>query len=273
MRAYRAYHFTILPSEKTDIASAWLTTFPFESFVEHDNGISAYIPLEEVAAITLSDCIAVPFEGLEISVAIEDIEGQNWNAVWEKNFLPISVDEWTIRASFHKPAQTPKELIIDPQMSFGTGHHATTQLMFSQILKLSFENASVLDVGTGTGVLAIIAKQLGAVSATGIDIEDWCVVNAKDNALKNDISDINFSTDTLHSIDSKFDFMFANINRNVLQEHLPEYVKLLNKNGVLLLSGFHEKDVDVLTNLAHTHGLRYEDKTEKDGWICLKFLH
>lgn len=272
MRAYSAYHFTIVPIEKTEIVSAWLTTFPFESYVEHDNGVTAYIPQDEAQKITLSDCLAIPFDDVTVSATVEEIEGQNWNAVWEAQFQPITVGDWTIRASFHEPAKTAQELIIDPQMSFGTGHHATTQLMLSQILGLACKNAAVLDVGTGTGVLAIMTKKLGATPVLGTDIEDWCVENAQENASKNGVSDISFSMSTLENIDAKFDIILANINRNVLTAHLPEYAKKLNANGVLLLSGFHESDVAVLTDLAQTHGLRFEGKTEKMGWICLKFL-
>lgn len=272
MRAYHAYHFTISPTEKIDIASAWLTTFPFESYVHHDNGVTAYLPVDEEDTIVLADCLAIPFEGIDLSAVVEDIKGQNWNAVWEAQFKPITVSNWTIRASFHPPAKTAHELIIDPQMSFGTGHHATTQLMLSQLVELPCKDATVLDVGTGTGVLAILAKKLGAGVVSGIDIEDWCVENAKENAFKNGVSDISFSMDNLTSFDTKFDILIANINRNVLREHLPEYAKMLAKNGVLLLSGFHQTDVAMLTDLANTHGLFLESKTEKQGWICLKFI-
>jgi len=272
LRAYSAYHFTIFPIEKTEIVSAWLTTFPFESYVEHDNGVTAYIPQDEAQKITLSDCLAIPFDDVTVSATVEEIEGQNWNAVWEAQFQPITVGDWTVRASFHEPTKTPHELIIDPQMSFGTGHHATTQLMLAQVLELPCKNAAVLDVGTGTGVLAILAKKRGATPVMGTDIEDWCVENAQENASKNSILDISFSTNTLDKVDVKFDIILANINRNVLIMHLPEYAKKLNTNGVLLLSGFHEDDAEVLTDLAQTHGLRFEGKTEKMGWICLKFL-
>jgi ribosomal protein L11 methyltransferase len=272
VRAYSAYHFTIFPIEKTEIVSAWLTTFPFESYVEHDNGVTAYIPQDEAQKITLSDCLAIPFDDVTVSGSVEEIAGRNWNTVWEAQFQPITVGDWTIRASFHEPAKTAQELIIDPQMSFGTGHHATTQLMLSQILDLPCKNAAVLDVGTGTGVLAIMTKKLGATPVLGTDIEDWCVENAQENASKNGLTEMSFSTNTLDKVDAKFDIILANINRNVLIAHLPEYAKKLNANGVLLLSGFHESDVAVLTDLAQTHGLRLKGKTEKMGWICLKFL-
>ena len=255
-----------------DIASAWLSTFPFESFVQHDKGITAYIPQSETHAILIDDCRAIPVNGVKLSVDVEDIEGQNWNAVWEAQFHPIEVGDWTIRASFHKPSTTKHELIIDPQMSFGTGHHATTQLMLEQLLELGCIDTSVLDVGTGTGVLAIAAKKLGASQVCGIDIEGWCVGNAKENASKNELSDIVFSTQDLDAFDTKFDLLLANINRNVLCAHLPKYAELLNKNGTLMLSGFHEEDVTVLEQIAVKHGFLVEGKTEKSGWICIKCI-
>lgn len=272
MRTYCAYHFTVSPIEKIEIASAWLSTFAFESFVQDDNGITAYIPQDQTPDNLLEDCLIIPFEGVKISADVKTIGGQNWNAVWEAQFHPITVGDWTLRASFHAAATTPYEIIIDPQMSFGTGHHATTQLMFEQLVELNCNDASVFDVGTGTGVLAITAKKMGASSVLGVDIEDWCVENAKENASKNGILDISFSTDAIDLLPSNFDVILANINRNVLLEHLPKYATLLHKNGVLLLSGFHEDDVAVLTDLAQSNGFRLEGKTEKEGWICLKFI-
>lgn len=255
-----------------EIASAWLSTFAFESFVDHDKGITAFIPKDQNPAELLKDCLKIPFEGIKLSVTIEVIEGQNWNAVWEAQFRPITVGDWTVRASFHAPATTKHELIIDPQMSFGTGHHATTQLMLEQIIELNPNDMSVFDLGTGTGVLAILAKKVGASTVYGVDIEDWCVENAKENASKNGILDISFSNDDINLFTSKFDVLLANINRNVLCEHLPKYAALLNTNGTLLVSGFHKEDVAALTNLAHKHGFRFEGKKEKEGWTCLKFI-
>ena len=255
-----------------EIATAWLSTFAFESFVQHDNGITAYIPQDQTPENLLADCLAIPFEGVKLSGDVKAIEGQNWNAVWEAQFHPISVGDWTVRASFHAAATTQHELIIDPQMSFGTGHHATTQLMLEQLVALDCANTSVFDVGTGTGVLAIAAKKMGASTVFGVDIEDWCVENAKENASKNGILDISFSTDDIDSVATNFDVLLANINRNVLLDHLPKYATLLNKNGILLLSGFHEDDVEGLTDLAKKKGFRSKGKTEKEGWICLKFI-
>lgn len=273
MRTYCAYHVSISPTEKTEIASAWLTTFPFESFVHHDNGVVAYIPEDDIHDLSVDAILAIPFEGIEMVIKVERIAGKNWNAVWESQFHPIQINDWTVRASFHKPASTPNELIIDPQMSFGTGHHATTQLMLEQLFELECQDALLLDVGTGTGVLAIAAKKRGASLVTGIDIEDWCVANAKENATKNHIHDIAFSTDPLHVLtQEKQDVILANINRNVLLEHIPNYVRLLKDSGVLLLSGFHIDDVKELRECAKKQGLSVIGQFEKEGWICLKCI-
>lgn len=255
-----------------EIVSAWLFAFPFESYVEHDNGVTAYIPKEEAHRIVLANCLNIPFDDVEVSATYEDMEAKNWNAVWESQFQPIKVGDWTIRASFHKTASTKHELIIDPQMSFGTGHHATTQLMIEQMLKLNYKGKTAIDVGTGTGVLAILARKLGATTVSGIDIEDWCVNNAKENAIKNGVSEISFSIECLDSFEVKFDILLANINRNVLLKQLPKYAKMLSKNGVLLLSGFHETDVEILTDLADKNGFQCTRKIEKNGWICLKCI-
>lgn len=273
MKAYRAYHFNVHPTDKIAIFSAWLTSFPFESFVTTETGVTAYVSLDEAAQISEAACLAVPFDGVAASVKTEDFEGQNWNAIWEENFHPITVGDWTIRASFHKAATTKHEIIIDPQMSFGTGHHATTQLMLEQLLAIEVANKTVLDMGTGTGVLAIAAKMQGAEKVTGVDIESWCVENAFENAAKNNIHDIAFNTKTLDDLtDVKPQVILANINRNVLMAHLPTYAQMLSAGGSLLLSGFHQEDVVVLDALAQQNGLKGVGKTEKEGWICLKFI-
>lgn len=273
MKAYRAFHFSVSPVDKTEYVSAWLTTFPFESFVHTDTGVTTYIPLEEASFISAKECLEIPFDGVEVVLKIEDIEGQNWNRVWEEQFHPITIGDWTVRASFHFPAQTTHELIIDPQMSFGTGHHATTQLMLAQLMELTLFGSSVLDMGTGTGVLAIAAKKMGASRVVGVDIEDWCVENSKENALKNGIDDILFHTDDMDTFsDSKFNLIIANINRNVLMSHIPTYAKMLHPNGILLLSGFHREDVELLSHSVKQHGLTQIGETEKEGWICLKCI-
>ena len=273
MKAYRAYHFDIYPIEKTPIFSAWLTTFPFESFITTETGVTAYVSLELASNISQVAFLAFPFDGLNVSVKTEDFEGQNWNAIWEENFDPVTVGECTIRASFHKTATTKHEIIIDPKMSFGTGHHATTQLILEQLLELDFPYKSVLDIGTGTGVLAIAAKMQGAEKVAGIDIESWCVDNAMENAAKNDIYDIAFSTKTLDDFtDFIPDLILANINRNVLLSHLPSYAQMLSPGCGLILSGFHYEDVAAIQNLAQEIGLKLLRITKKEGWICLKFI-
>ena len=273
MKAYRAYHFDIYPIEKTPIFSAWLTTFPFESFITTETGVTAYVSLELASNISQVAFLAFPFNGLKVNVKTEDFEGQNWNAIWEENFDPVTVGECTIRASFHKTATTKHEIIIDPKMSFGTGHHATTQLILEQLLELDFPYKSVLDIGTGTGVLAIAAKMQGAEKVAGIDIESWCVDNAMENAAKNDIYDIAFSTKTLNDFtDFKPDLILANINRNVLLSHLPSYTQMLSPGCGLILSGFHYEDVAAIQNLAQENGLKLLRITKKEGWICLKFI-
>jgi ribosomal protein L11 methyltransferase len=274
LKPYRAYHFSVYPTDKKAIFSAWLTSFPFESFVNSETGVTAYISLDKAIQISETACLAVPFDGVVATLNIEDFGEQNWNAIWEEHFHPITVGDWTIRASFHKPSSIKNEIIIDPQMSFGTGHHATTQLMLEQLLDIDVADKSVLDVGTGTGVLAIAAKMQGAKKVAGVDIESWCVDNAIENAAKNDMDGITFSTKTLVDFTAfKPDLILANINRNVLLAHLPSYAQTLSPGGSLLLSGFHQKDIAVLYALAQENGLKPLGKTEKEGWICLKFIN
>ncbi len=273
MKAYRAYHITVTPKEKEELVAAWFTTFPFESFEQKSEGLVAYIPLDDADQIDEAACVNVPFDQVAVSIKTEDIAGQNWNAVWEDNFRPITVGDWTVRATFHPAATTPHEIIIDPQMSFGTGHHATTQQMLKALISLDLTGKSVLDVGTGTGVLAIVAKKRGAASVTGIDIETWCVENAQENAAKNKLTAITFSNEDISSLKlQEQDLILANINRNVLLDHIPAYAKRLAPGGILLLSGFHQEDVADLTALAQKCGLKPNGQTAQSGWICLKFI-
>ena len=274
MKAYRAYHFDVTPVENSNLFSAWLSSFPFESFEITQIGVTAYIPFDKDNLIDEIACLNVPFKNIYAKLKIEDIKGKNWNRIWESQFKPIVVKDFTLRASFHQPAKTKNEIIIDPQMSFGTGHHATTQLMLEQIFELQFLGKSVLDVGTGTGVLAIAAKKRKAINVTAIDIEDWCVVNAIENSLKNNIFDINYSTKDIEDFQSlQVDVILANINKNVLKLHISTYAKLLRPSGILLLSGFHKEDIQPLMQIADNHGLTYVHKTSRQSWICLKFIN
>jgi ribosomal protein L11 methyltransferase len=211
-------------------------------------------------------------EGYEYQIS--DVEEQNWNAVWERNFHPVIVDDFcAVRADFHKTITTVKhQIIITPKMSFGTGHHATTYMMMAQMRDIDFMNKRVFDFGTGTGILAILARKLGAVSVTAIDVDEWSIKNAKENLERNysDNIDIQLST-TIPS--SQHDIILANINRNVIIQYFPLLKNALKKGSFLLLSGLLTTDENEVTAVAETYKLQLQKKLERSGWISLLFMN
>ena len=214
---YFVFRFVINPVQPgTDILTALLGELPFESFVSNEKGLDAFIKEEDFNDDLLNDLPELDFT---YSFTIEKIQQQNWNAQWESNFNPVLVeDKCIIRASFHEAPQSGiMDIIIDPKMSFGTGHHDTTWLMSRELFVLDLKNKSVLDMGCGTGVLAIIAKKLGANTVSGIDIDEWSIENSRENAQVNNCTEILFEKGNASLLSNKkYDIILANINRNVL---------------------------------------------------------
>jgi ribosomal protein L11 methyltransferase len=208
-----------------------------------------------------------------IDVAEAEIEKQNWNAVWETNYDPIRIsNQVNIRASFHEPDPTAEmDIVINPKMSFGTGHHETTTLMVQALFEISLEGKSVLDVGTGTGILAFIAMKLGASRVHGFDIDPWSVENSIENAALNDCESATFQEGTIRNEPlTVYDVVIANINRNILLDEIAEYALRLASKGYLYLSGFYAEDISYITEAAHLHGLQLEAETNLRNWACLR---
>jgi ribosomal protein L11 methyltransferase len=272
MSNYIAYYFKVNPPQPgTDILIAGLGDVGFESFVENEDGFEAYINEELEKNINLSD---LAFEDFSYTFEKDKIEQVNWNEEWEKNFEPVLVEDLLlIRAPFHAPMQHVKhEVVIVPKMSFGTGHHDTTWLMCKQLFDLDLKNKSVLDMGTGTGILAIVAKKLGASPIVGIDIDEWSAENARENCIANDAAEIEIrlgDKDLLNDYEA-FDVILANINKNVLRIQLPTYAKLLKQEGVLLMSGFFTTDVNELEKFAGEQGLKLIERYTKNNWAVMK---
>ena len=269
---YIQYTFTITPPEPgTDILIAMLADLEFESFSVTETGVEAYIqaPFDNEALVK-----EIAFDDFLISYLRVEIPKTNWNEEWEKNFNPVFVDDLVcIRAHFHPKVNTIKhDIIITPKMSFGTGHHDTTWLVSKTMFELDFKNKSVLDMGCGTGILAILAKQLGATTILGIDIDEWSIENSIENAAINDASDIVFKKRdaSLLPVKPTFDIVFANINKNILKKDLATYYQSLKKDGYVLLSGFFTADVEELTNLAKTIGFSCVDQYSKNEWAVIK---
>ena len=270
---YFVFHFLVEPHQPgSDILIAVLGELPFETFLTTEKGFDAYIKEVDFTSDLLSD---LPTFDFNYSYTFEIIQQQNWNEAWESNFNPVVVeDKCVIRASFHQaPENNVMDIIIDPKMSFGTGHHDTTWLMARELFLLDLKNKSILDMGCGTGVLAIIAKKLGANIVTGIDIDDWSIENSNENAKANNCSDIVFEKGNASLlVEKKFDLIFANINRNVLLKDLPTYYNSLNENGIILLSGFFENDLNELNQKATALNFSFDKKETRNNWCLLKYF-
>jgi ribosomal protein L11 methyltransferase len=251
-----------------------LAEIGFESFVETEDGLEAYIQENQFQQNALEKVALLSNAEFSISYAIEKIEDQNWNKQWEESFEPINVlDNCFIRAPFH---EAPKQkdvfdIVIEPKMAFGTGHHATTFLMIKRMLELKLENKNVLDMGCGTGVLAILAKMKHAGKVLAIDNDEWAYNNAVESCENNNV-DIEVKLGDAQLIkNSKFDVLIANINRNILVADMQYYVDALNNNGKLLMSGFFSVDEEIITKKATELGLKFSFSDTKDEWMMLEF--
>lgn len=272
---YISYTFEITPREPaTEILIAELGYAGFESFVENDKGVIAYIQKEEFRKDILDDIFILSNKEFKITYKKEEIAQVNWNAEWEKNFNPILIDNTVyIRAPFHQKKQNIKyDIVIEPKMSFGTGHHQTTHMMVKHLLQLDFKNKTVLDMGCGTGVLAIIAEKLGAKQIEAIDIDNWCYLNSIENVARNTCKKINvFEGEASLLINKKYDVIIANINRNILLDDIKTYTNSLNENGILLLSGFYQEDIPIIDAEVSKHHLKLQTIEEMDNWVALKY--
>ena len=255
-----------------EILIAQLSQLGFDSFQEHENGISAYVDSKILSEIDLTDIQILNTEEFKISFEISSVEKQNWNIIWESNFEPIYVDDiCCVRAPFHPKSDYKYDLVIEPKMSFGTGHHETTSMMISFILANDFTNSSVCDIGSGTGVLAILAEQRGANKVDAIDIDNWCYLNSLENIERNNSKNINvFEGEVKKLKNLRYDSIFANINLNVLLNDISIYAKMLNENGELYLSGFYKKDINKIEKEARNSSLKLIETKQKNDWISLK---
>jgi ribosomal protein L11 methyltransferase len=259
-----------------EILMTELAELGYESFVETEEGIIAYAKVVDVD-------VEHPFKGSSIDllereftadVAVTIIPQQNWNALWESDFHPVFVDEQlTILAPFHDESQAKGLLVwIEPKMSFGTGHHQTTWMMSKALLNLPTQPNKVLDMGTGTGVLAIIAEKQGAREIVAVDIEDWSVENTKENTLRNGCSHIEAICGDVDVLEGrKFELILANINKNVLKAHMSAYAQMLMPSAKLIISGFFETDCDELIRVAQNNGLTHSGSLSRETWAALTF--
>jgi ribosomal protein L11 methyltransferase len=271
---YIEYIFEVSPKEPaTEILIAELGEIGFESFVENENGVTAYIQKNEWKENMLADVFILKSEAFTISFNHKEIAQTNWNAEWEKNFNQIQVDDLvSIRAPFHENPNLKYDIVIEPKMSFGTGHHETTHMMVQHLLNLDVSNKKVLDMGCGTGILAIFAEMKGAKPIDAIDIDAWCYENSVENVERNGCKDISvFEGDSSLLVDRKYDVIIANINRNILLSDMKIYTDCLNKTGVLLLSGFYSEDILIIDAEVSKHGLTLNKTIKRNNWVALQY--
>lgn len=255
----------------SDILIAELSELGFDGFMVEKNALLAYCTESVNVDEAIQQTVLTEPNGPKYSVSVEKIPYQNWNANWEADFEPVYVEEYaTIRAPFHDNIEIKGfDIVIQPKMSFGTGHHQTTWLMTKAMCE-EFVPDKVLDMGTGTGVLAILAERLGAKEIEAVDIEEWSAENTVENAERNNCSKIVARHGDVDAVQgTNFGWVLANINKNVLKSHMSQYAKLLRPEGKLFLSGFFKTDVDEMKQVCEQNGLQFERSLTKDDWACL----
>ncbi len=260
----------------SEILMAELSNVGFESFVETEDGLLAYIQSDIFDDLAIKNVLEDYANRTAISYTLNAIAKQNWNEEWEKNFQPIAIaQDIYVRADFHSPPQDvfQHEIIITPKMSFGTGHHETTSMVMEHQLNIDHRNKKVLDVGTGTGILAILAEKLGANYISAFDIDEWSVENTIENLELNHCSKVKVRLGTIENEpEDLFDIVLANINRNILLQQIPDYFKFMNVGAQLIISGFYESDISDIQSLAASVGLKKVAQLSKNQWASIVFL-
>lgn len=273
---YISYNFTVTPKEPaSEILIAELGYAGFESFVDTEDGFVGYIQKSEWNENILDAIFVLNNDEFKISYEIEEIEQVNWNKEWEKNFNPIQVDDLvSIRAPFHDDPDLKYDIVIEPKMSFGTGHHETTHMMVQHLNRLDLVGKKTLDMGCGTGILAIFAEMKGAQPIDAIDIDTWCYENSIENVERNNCEHINvYEGDAALLKDKKYDVLIANINRNILLNDMSTYANCLNDNGILLLSGFYKEDIPIIEKEISKYDLKIDSVIERNNWVSLKCVN
>jgi ribosomal protein L11 methyltransferase len=267
MSKFFRLHFEDISSEQSEILVAELSQAGFEGFEECANALNAFISMdnwneEEITEIT---------ERAGVGFTREVIEETNWNQVWESNFQPVTVDDYvSIRAHFHEPVKGVRhEIVITPKMSFGTGHHATTYMMIQLMGTIPLEEKSLLDFGTGTGVLAILASKSGASPVIAIDNDDWSIANARENILQNNCASVILKKGDTAKLNLVFDIILANINKNVILDNFASLAKQLAPKGVLILSGLLTSDEPEILYRVQEQGLTLIRRLTRDNWLAL----
>ena len=277
---YFEFTFSTRPCSETvsDVLAAVLGEVGFESFVASDNGLTAYIQQALCNEAAIKEAIAeFPIPDTGITYSYVEAEDKDWNEEWEKNFFqPIIIgDRCVIHSTFHHDVpQVEYDIVINPQMAFGTGHHETTSLIIGELLETELNGKSVLDMGCGTSILAILARLRGAAPCLAIDIDEWCVRNSIENIALNGLTDIEVKEGDASILQGQgpFDVVIANINRNILVNDMKHYIACMKPGSELYMSGFYVDDVPVIRAEAERNGLTFVHQKEKNRWTAVKFI-
>ncbi len=271
-----AFNFSIIQEYQQDLLIGALGDIGFDTFEDTPSGFDAYILVNQFDETLLNEVLMGFGDELQYTYLISAIEPENWNEEWEKNFSPLIInDDCYVRATFHeRKPQYQYEIVIDPKMAFGTGHHQTTTMMMLYILETDVRDKVVLDMGAGTGILAILASKRGAKKLIAIDNDEVCYHSAVENAELNEITNLTSlcgSKEIIPAID--FDIILANINRNILLDQIESYAKVLKTDGNIFFSGFYETpDLDMIKSHCETYKLSYVDHKKIDNWVSAKFV-
>lgn len=271
---YLEFRFEFDPVQPTaDILAAQLGEVGFESFAEDDKGLLAYIDAVDFREALLDEVDLLKGD-TEVKYSSSPIQQQNWNAKWEADFHPIEVnDQCRVRAPFHEASGVPYEILIEPKMSFGTGHHETTHMMMQLLFEEDVRGKKVLDMGCGTGVLAILAAMKGAREVDAIDIDSWSYENALENTRLNHQENIRVRQGDASLLPgNKYELLLANINKNILMQDLPVYADVLQNDGVLMLSGFYQEDLEDISDRCREFDLIYQKSEVKNNWVSAKYV-
>lgn len=270
------FEFKNIEEYQRDLLISDLADIGFNTFEDTENGFSAFIDQDSYKESSLKTVLLSYDEELEYSYAVNEIAGENWNEQWEKNFEPLVIsDQCYVRATFHpaKP-EYPYEIVIDPKMAFGTGHHQTTTMMMEYILSMDLNGKTVLDMGCGTGILAFLAAKKGASQLTAIDYDQVCYDSTVENAALNKISTIDIICGGKEVIPGlSFDVILANINRNILLDQIGRYSEVLKAGGEIVFSGFYESpDLDMIKEACLNAGMQYQDHKKINDWVAARFI-
>lgn len=269
------FKFNSIEEYQQDLLISDLADAGFDTFEDSENGFTAFVIKENFNEQDLKVLLANYAEDFTAEYLLEDVADENWNAEWEKNFSPLIIDDVCyVRATFHEPQPSyPYEIVIDPKMAFGTGHHQTTTMVMQYILAADIKDKNILDMGCGTAILAILAAKLGAKSLMAIDYDDICYESTLENAVLNNVENLEALCGSKEVIpNDEYDVILANINRNILLDQIGRYAEVLKSEGIIFFSGFYlDPDLSMITAECAKYGIRYVDHKQNGDWVAAQF--